>query len=170
MRDSEESLQVDFKPANLMVRFLSHLSVLSYIYIYFPAFVFASSSIFWGDGSCFFKSQNIFFQELVCLHMRLLLTKYQLDCLRLACFSQSMQVKAADGSSVFDWGVWGGNLAVIEYLHSLLGPAAHASNDFGCNAAFWAVSYTCLSSFFLSLSLSLSLSLLMLVWLLLLLL
>ena len=54
--------------------------------------------------------------------------------------AKGADVRAAskDGSPVFHWAIFGGDLAIMNWLSGLDGVDLHASNNFGCTAVHWA--------------------------------
>lgn len=49
-----------------------------------------------------------------------------------------VNLRMKDGSSIFDWAVFGGNLETISFLARNPNIDIHSLNQFGCGAAFWA--------------------------------
>lgn len=49
-----------------------------------------------------------------------------------------LSLRSNDGTSVFEWAVYGGSLEVINYLAGLPSIQIHSKNGFGCGAVHWA--------------------------------
>ena len=49
-----------------------------------------------------------------------------------------LTLRASDGTSVFEWAVYGGSLEIITYLEAQPAVQIHSKNAFGCGAVHWA--------------------------------